>query len=224
MEVFPFSLLAGIDDAGRGSVIGPLVIAGVLIETDKLRLLKALGVKDSKLLSSSKRRLLASQIKDLAMEVIYVIIDPRRIDEIVFRGKKLHRLNYLEAEAMANIVRRLNPDVVYVDAPDILEKRFGETIQALLPYRVKIVSKHYADKKYPIVSAASIMAKVKRDELIEKLRARYGDFGSGYPTDLKTRKFLLEWLKKHGSYPDFVRKSWKTARTLMNELMQKHLM
>jgi len=217
--MYAFPLLAGVDDAGRGPVIGPLVIAGVTIDSSKLGSLEAIGVKDSKLLSPARREYLASKISGLVAEVAYVITDPKDIDEVVMHGKKLYKLNYLEAKIMAEIITKLKPETAYVDASDVLEGRFGETIQGMVPFNVKIISEHYADRRYPIVSTASILAKVKRDALVKELRVNYGDFGSGYPSDPKTRKFLTDWFKAHGSYPDFVRKSWKTLKNLGNKTL-----
>ena len=91
---------------------------------------------------------------------------------------------------MAKIIDALKPDEAYVDAADVLEKRFGNHISECLRCKTKIVSEHKADRTYPIVSAASIIAKVERDGEIAKLRVKYGDFGSGYLTDEKTMVFL----------------------------------
>jgi ribonuclease HII len=79
-----------------------------------------------------------------------------------------------------------------------------------------VISEHKADVTYPIVSSASIIAKVERDREIRELAQRFGDMGSGYMTDPKTVDFLERWLAQHGSYPDFVRKSWRPARELRN--------
>ncbi len=207
-------LVAGVDDSGRGCVIGPLVIAGVLIEKDNVPELIELGVKDSKLLSSQRRRELAVKIKRIALKYGIIELSPVEIDEVVRLGKRLHRLNRLEAQAMARIIEALKPDVVYVDASDIKEKRFADHISELLTIEAEIVSEHKADRKYPIVSAASIVAKVERDREIRDLTEKYGDFGCGYPTDPKTTSFLRRYLERFGRYPDDVRKSWKTARRI----------
>ncbi len=209
--------VAGVDDAGRGPVIGPLLIAGVLVEEKNLPTLKNLGVKDSKLLSPHRRVQLAEEIKKLALKWHFVKLSPAEIDDVVENGKKLHKLNRLEARAMAEVIASLKPEVAYVDASDVLAERFGEHIQECLPFKVKIVSEHKADKKYVVVSAPSIIAKVERDKAIEELANKYGDMGSGYVTDPKTVAFLKRWVKKHGSYPDFVRKSWKPAKKLMED-------
>jgi ribonuclease HII len=208
--------IAGVDDAGRGSVIGPLVIAGVLMEEENLPTLKELGVKDSKLLSPLRREQLAKQVRKVALQYNVVMLSPTEIDRVVETGRKLHRLNRLEAQTMAKVITVLKPDVAYVDASDVLADRFKEHIAEEIPFRVQIISEHKADVNYPIVSAASIIAKVERDGAVQKLREEHGDMGSGYMADPKTVEFLEKLLAKFGSYPDFVRKSWKPAKRLKN--------
>jgi len=210
-------LVAGVDEAGRGCVIGPLVIAGVLIKEERMPILTRLGVKDSKLLSSKKREALAVEIVRLAEKHMVMKLSPVEIDRAVESGRKLHKLNRLEAQTMAMIIEALKPDEAYVDAADVLEERFKHHIQEGLSFKAKIVSKHKADRTYPVVSAASIIAKVERDREIAALTVHYGDFGSGYLTDPKTMRFLKQWLQTHGEYPDCVRKSWKPAKRAKNE-------
>ncbi len=205
-------LIAGIDDAGRGPVIGPLVIAGVLVDEDSLSELASLGVKDSKLLSPRRREHLREEILEIVKKHSIVHLSPAEIDRVVETGTKLNRLNRLEARAMAEVIRNLKPDIAYVDASDVLAERFGQHIAQEVPFEVKIVSEHKADKTYPVVSAASILAKVERDSVIAELRQRYGDFGSGYVSDPKTVNFLKEWMDTHRVYPEFVRRSWKPAK------------
>jgi ribonuclease HII len=207
-------IVSGVDEAGRGSVIGPLVVAGVLFEEKDLDKLVDLGVRDSKLLSPQKRIELAIKIRKIALICHAMFLTPAEIDVVVESRRKLHKLNRLEAKAMAKIITILKPDLVYVDASDVLAERFGEHIAELLDFTPKIVSEHKADLTYPIVSAASIIAKVERDQAISQLQNRYGNLGCGYPTDPKTIKFLEDWKIKFGVYPDFVRKSWKTAKRI----------
>lgn len=214
-------LIAGVDDAGRGAVIGPLVIAGVSIgEKDILRL-QEIGVKDSKLLSPFRREKLAIEIKRIAQRHSVLKLSPGEIDEVVEKGRKLHKLNRLEAQAMAKVIEALKPDIAYVDASDVLAERFKQHILECLPFKLEIISEHKADRKYPIVSAASIIAKVERDKEVAELRNAYGDFGAGYPSDPKTQNFLAQCLKSFGEYPDFVRKSWKPAKKVKNENGQR---
>ncbi|MEM3553711.1 MAG: ribonuclease HII [Candidatus Bathyarchaeia archaeon] len=210
-------LVAGVDDAGRGSVIGPLVIAGILIDEGDIPKLVQLGVKDSKLLSPSRRETLAVEIKSIAKKHAVVKLSPSEIDKVVERGRKLFRLNRLEAQAMAKVIELLKPDIAYVDASDVLEERFKQQILEYLPFKVEIVSEHKADRKYPVVSAASIIAKVERDREIAELKAKYGDFGCGYPTDPKTLAFLRRCLENFKEYPEFVRRSWKPAKKIKRE-------
>jgi len=218
-------LVAGVDDAGRGSVLGSLVIAGVLMKEEDLPKLIQLGVKDSKLLSPHRREILAAEIKQIAQKYSIIKLSPEEIDNVVLKGRKLHRLNRLEAQAMAKVIEILKPEMEYVDASDVLEERFKQHILECLPFKVEIVSEHKADRNYPIVSAASIIAKVERDKEIAELTNKYGDLGCGYPADPKTISFLQQCLEKLGKYPDFVRKSWKPAKKAKSErdALQKKL-
>lgn len=219
-------LIAGVDDAGRGPIIGPLVIGGVMMEGDRERELLAMGVKDSKLLTPNVRTELASKIRQLAKKVGVVEVEPKEIDEVVLHGGKLRKLNFLEAKLMAQVISELGPEEVFVDASDVNEERYGETIREFLPEQlkgIKLVSKHHADSTYAVVSAASIIAKVRRDEAVEALRRQYGDFGSGYVTDSRTLDFLREWRRTHDEYPPIVRLSWKTIKEIESELGQSRL-
>jgi ribonuclease HII len=210
-------LIAGVDEAGRGCVIGPLAIAGVMMKESNLHLLKDIGVKDSKLLTPQKRKTLSIEIMRLVEKYAVLKLEPLEIDRVVKSERKLHKLNRLEAQTMARIIEDLKPDTVYVDAADVLETRFRSHIQEELSIKTTIISEHKADRTYPIVSAASIVAKVERDRSIALLSKEHGDFGSGYLTDPKTMVFLKKWLKAHSDYPDFVRKSWKPAKKAKDE-------
>ena len=205
-------LIAGIDEAGRGCVIGPLVVAGVLMRDENLKILASLGVKDSKLLSPKKREAIALEIVRATESYRILKISPSEIDHAVKSGRRLHKLNRLEAQTMTQIIDILKPDVAYVDAADVLEDRFKYHIQEGLSCKTRIISEHKADRVYPIVSAASILAKVERDKEIAALKCQYGDFGSGYLADDKTTNFLNQWMCSNSEYPDCVRKSWKPAR------------
>jgi ribonuclease HII len=210
-------LVAGIDEAGRGAVIGPLVIAGVLMDEEVFLKLNELGVKDSKLLTAHRREVLSVEIRRLIKDFHVVKLWPKEIDVAVNSGRKLHKLNRLEAETMARVIEALKPDKVYVDAADVLEQRFKHHILECLSFRAKIVSEHKADRNYVVVSAASIIAKVERDREIAVLASKYGDFGSGYPSDPRTVSFLTECIAKESKYPDFIRKSWRPAKKAKNE-------
>ncbi len=220
------NLIAGVDDAGRGPIIGPLVIGGVLMTEQLSKTLISMGVKDSKLLAPDVRTQLAGKIRSLATKVSVVEVQPKEIDVVVLHGGKLRKLNFLEAKLMAQVISELGPKEAYVDASDVDEERYGKTVREFLPAELKnirIVSEHHADRTFPIVSAASIIAKVRRDQAVEVLRTEYGDFGSGYVTDSRTLDFLRDWRRKHESYPPIVRLSWKTIKEIESEVGQSRL-
>jgi ribonuclease HII len=210
-------LVAGVDEAGRGCVIGPLVVAGVMVKAENLPFLSELGVKDSKLLTAKKREDFYPEIIRLAENYQIIKVLPLEIDKAVESARRLHKLNRLEAQTMAQIIEALKPDEAYVDAADTVENRFGNHIKECLKIKTKIISKHKADRIYPVVSAASIIAKIERDREIASLKVEYGDFGSGYLTDGKTMDFLRRLLEKNDDYPSFVRKSWKPAKRAKSE-------
>ncbi len=208
-------LVAGIDEAGKGPVIGPLCIGGVLMDEARVSVLKNLGVADSKKLTPGKRETLSHQIKKYASKVFVLEVSSSQIDEL----RRVMSMNDIMIRAFSIVLDELHPDQAFVDAADVNENRFGERLVAEYekkhPERaglLTMVSKHRADAACPVVSAASIIAKVHRDNAITKLKKDLGiDLGSGYPSDPKTKKFLLDWLKEHDDFPDFVRHSWKTA-------------
>lgn len=210
-------LIAGVDEAGRGCVIGPLVVAGIAFTEENLILLSQLGVKDSKLLTPKKRESLYPEILKLTHSHHIIKVKPYLIDKAVRSKRTLHKLNRLEAQTMAKIIEQLKPEEAYVDAADVLQDRFGDHIKECLTTKTKIVSEHKADRTYPVVSAASIIAKVERDREIETLKIEFGDFGSGYLTDDKTLDFLKHLLDEFGNYPSFVRQSWEPARRVKAE-------
>ncbi len=213
---------------GEAQVLGPLVIAGVSIDESEIQKLKKLGVKDSKLLPPKKRQALYKEIKKISTTVVYEKIQPSAIDRAVSSGQKLHRLNYLEAKVMASVLSKIDFDLAYVDCCDTNQKRFGYLISDLIaeklgqkftvgeknPLFEKIRSEHHADRNYPVVSAASIIAKVTRDSAIKRLHEKHGKFGSGYPSDPNTISYLKKSFKSHKRFPAFTRMSWLTVRRM----------
>ena len=210
-------LIAGVDEAGRGCVVGPLVVAGVAFRVEHLQQLSMLGVKDSKLLTVKKRETLYPEIIKLAQSHHIIKIEPNQIDKAVLSARTLHKLNRLEAQTMAKVIEEIKPDEAYVDAADVVENRFGCHISECLSFETKIISKHKADRLFAVVSAASVVAKVERDREIIALKKIYGDFGSGYLADSKTESFLKRLLNENGHYPPFIRKSWKPAQRVKSE-------
>ncbi|MBS3165300.1 ribonuclease HII [Candidatus Woesearchaeota archaeon] len=198
-------LICGIDEAGRGPVIGPLVVCGVTIEEEKEYLLRQIGAKDSKQLSPERRERIAEQLKGMA-KVELRVFQPPEIDTAVYAKG----LNRLEAQAIASIINALQPQKAYVDCPSTNIAAFTDELQGMLTCTCEIVAEHKADANHPIVGAASIVAKVTRDRQIEELKKEFKvDFGSGYPADPRTKAFL----EQQKDYV-FIRKSWSTVRRL----------
>ena len=195
----------GLDEAGRGSLIGPLVVGGFLTRSDQVARLSELGIRDSKLLSRPQRE---AFYRDLARygRRSHLMIPPQEIDRFVRRG----RLNHLEAEGFATLVRRTCPDRVVVDACDVNARRFGAQVARLSRTRATIRSEHKADRNDVVVAAASIVAKVWRDRAIDRLAEEVGEpVGSGYPSDPRTVRFVSDRLSL-GPAPPYVRASWST--------------
>lgn len=207
-------MIAGIDEAGRGAVIGPMVIACVAVESEKEFI--ELGVKDSKLLTPEKREELYEKIIKIAKDYAVIKIPAHEIDEM----RKRYSLNFIEAMKIAEIINTMKPKKVFLDCPQVSTEKFTDILRSMLKHNTEIVAENFADVKYPVVSAASIIAKVERDREIEKLKKEFDfDFGVGYPHDEKT----IEFLKKFKKFPSCIRKSWITAIEIQNQKKQKKL-
>tara|TARA_B100001758_G_scaffold161836_1_gene139573 strand:- start:237 stop:881 length:645 start_codon:yes stop_codon:yes gene_type:complete len=202
-------MICGVDEAGKGPVIGPLVVAAVAVKNAKD--IQDLGVKDSKQLNPVKRKELSNIIKD-KFDYTIEIIEAEKVDEY----RKQNRLNDLNREAFEKLISKLNPNVAYVDAADVNEHRFGKQIKEKLTNEndTDIISMHKADEKIDVVAAASIIAKETREEEIKRLKKKIGDFGSGYPSDERTIKFLKSFYADNGKWPTGTRKSWKTIERI----------
>lgn len=210
-------MICGVDEAGKGSVLGPLVVAAVAIPSE--RALDDLGVKDSKLLSPKERERLYALIKKRC-KVATVRLDAADIDAVRLEMT----LNVAVARAHAQAINKLSPSCAYVDACDVNCLRYAEMVKGYLTHSCEIVSEHHADDKFPVVSAASIVAKVTRDRAIVTLSKKYGDIGSGYPSDPVTIRFLNTWIDEHKTPPPIARKSWKTVSAILARKHQKSLL
>lgn len=209
--------IAGIDEAGRGPVIGPLVIAITVIDEDQEPKLRALGVRDSKLLSPLQRETLYKEIVKFCKYEI-LIIEPKEIDSAVNSDET--NLNWLEADKAVLLMNKLKPDKAFIDCPSNNPKAYTAYIQERLKAKTKLIVEHKADVTYPIVSAASILAKVTRDDQIRRLKDRFVvDFGSGYPSDPLTQSFL----KEHFNEFPFFRKSWQAWKNAAEAKKQKKI-
>jgi ribonuclease HII len=204
--------IAGVDEAGKGPVLGSMFVAGVMLDERRIHLLEELKVRDSKLVSPSRREKLAPEIEKIA-GCFVVEITASQIDEL----REVISMNEILVSSYAKVLENLHPDKAFVDSPDVNAMRFAENIKKQCPYPVEIVSEHGADVKYPVVSAASIVAKVRRDASVAALEKKIGKpIGSGYPSDARTQGFLRALLKSGDALPGYVRRSWKTVEKAKN--------
>ena len=198
--------ILGIDEAGRGSVLGPMVIAGVVVPEKMEKVLERMGVKDSKRLTPNRRTILSRKLKKM-FDYEIVVISAREIDEMRAEGINL---NEIEKNAMESILLKIKPEKAIVDAVDVKAERFQSNL--CNDTGVNVIAEHKADDKYIEVSAASIIAKPERDDQIAQINKDFiksGGIGSGYPSDPKTKEFLTNYT--YDEMPDFVRRSWATV-------------
>ena len=219
-------LKLGIDDAGRGPVIGPMVLAGCLISEETEKEFKKLGVKDSKQLTDKRREFLAEIIREKALTFEIVVIHPEEID-----GKKAEgvNLNDVEAFACARIINKINRGfgeiTVILDCPSTNITSWKDFLKTKIENlsNLDVVCEHKADVNHVAVSAASILAKSTREKEMAKLKEKYGnEIGSGYSSDPLTTRFIENNIKKYG-HDGIFRKSWATWKNAVSKAGQKKL-
>ncbi len=212
------TIICGIDEAGRGPVIGPLVIAGVTIKKEDESKLAVLGVTDSKLLPPKKREEMFDELKNTVQKFEILIVPAEEIDQAVL--SQTLNLNWLEAEKSCIILNRLLPEKAYIDCPSTNIPEYELYIKKKLNKEMQLFVQHKADLNHLVCGAASILAKVTRDREIEKLKQEFNvNFGSGYSSDPLTQNFIKE---HYNSYP-FFRKSWDTYKNAVINKQQKRL-
>lgn len=208
--------IAGIDEAGRGPVMGPLVAAAVRVDDDAE--LQGMDLRDSKRVPADDRPALARRIQE-RFEVTVRTVAAATIDARREQGS----LNEVERDLFVELIDAAAADRVYVDAADVDADRFARTLQARAG-PVEVVAEHGADDRYPVVSAASIVAKVERDRRMDAISEELGfDAGSGYPSDPVTVSFLEQWVDAHGELPPYTRSSWRSARRILGADRQRQL-
>lgn len=219
-------LILGIDDAGRGHVIGPMILAGCLLDKSTEDELKKLGVKDSKQLTPKRREFLAEVIREKVEAFEVVIIYPDEIDSENSNGTKL---NELEAFACARIINKINKGFgkmkVIVDCPSVSLIKWSDFLRARIKNlsNLEVSCEHKADRNHIAVAAASILAKSEREKEMERIREKYGEeIGSGYTSDPLTQKFLEKYAGKHKDKGIF-RKTWITWKNAYGNLKQRTL-
>jgi ribonuclease HII len=212
----------GTDEAGKGPVLGPMVAAAVRARPASI----PDDVDDSKRLSGTKRESIAASLRDSGDVAVGVAVVPTdRIDD---SGTDMNSLTVAaHAEAIAAVATA--GDRVVADAGDVDAARFGrrvgDGVSASGP-AVAVHAEHGADATYPLVAAASVIAKVERDARIDALDSAYpehGPVGSGYPSDPETRAFLRRYVGDTGSLPDCARASWSTADDVLAAAEQSSL-
>lgn len=207
----------GIDEAGRGSLVGPLVVGGFMIDDSLIPKLKEKGVTDSKKLSPEKREELSIWLKTVGVHKSIKV----SAEEIDMKNKVGFNLNRLEISKMIQIIKELSPDVAVIDCMSANESK----IKALFESEVscKIVCECKADVNHVIVGAGSIIAKTVRDAEIRELEKSFGTIiGAGYPSDERTINFARKALK-NPSWLKHVRHSWDTFEKLKAESEQVKL-
>jgi ribonuclease HII len=219
-------LKLGIDDAGRGPVIGPMILAGCLINDAQAKELKQLGVKDSKQLTPKRREYLADLIREKVETFEVEIISPKVIDG---NGKDRIKLNEVEAIACAKIINKINKGFdkihVVVDCPSTSLVKWGDYLKRRIKNlsNLEVSCEHKADQNHVSVSAASILAKSVREKEMSKLKEKYGDeIGSGYTSDPNTQKFLKKHARKY-EHDGIFRKTWITWKKAIESFGQKTL-
>lgn len=194
--------IVGLDEAGRGSVLGPLVVGAFLYEGEGQEALARAGAADSKSVRHARRVAARAALRTLGTEA-FRVIEPPAIDD--------GNVNTLEEEAFCSLVAELKPDRVYLDAP--VHPAGIPKLRARLVARTGVadwVVECKADVTWPVVGAASMVAKVERDAAIEAL----GPVGSGYPSDPVTREVIARLLAADAPLPPWVRARWGTIAAL----------
>lgn len=210
-------MICGVDEAGKGSVLGPMVIAAVgCMEMNDL---VALGVADSKKLTRGSRERINLAIRKKYPYSI-VVRTASEIDQL----RESMTMNAIVARAHAEALDGLSCLTAYVDACDVNEKRYEETVHSFSKSGCSIIARHKADALFPPVSAASIVAKTERDQLVMELTQEYGEIGSGYPSDPVTITFLEHYIRTHNEPPLIARSSWETVKQMMHQKDQRSLM
>ncbi len=214
-------MICGIDEAGRGPIVGPLVMAGVSVTEDKIETLKEMGIKDSKLIPAERREELFDEIIALVDSYDIIEISASEIDDYQDKGINL---NKMEARVAAKIINKLKPSKVYVDSPEPANggAKFGLMINEFLKEEVEMIAEHGADNKYVVAGAASILAKVTRDREVDRIVEEIGaSIGSGYSHDPVCRAYLKENFR--GPIHKYLRKCWSTYKALNEAESQMNL-
>lgn len=205
----------GVDEAGKGPVLGSMFVAAVRIDPAEI----PEDVDDSKRLTASRREELAETLRERAEAITVVEIPVERIDD------PETDMNELTVSGHASALESAAAEgcECYLDAGDTNAVRFERRVGERVGVDVELRAEHGADETYPVVGAASIIAKSAREEHVSTLESEYGSVGSGYPGDETTRTFLREFVREREALPSCARESWQTSRDILGELDQAAL-
>jgi len=221
-------LTLGIDDAGRGPLIGPMILAGVLLNPEQEKKLKKENVRDSKTIYPQERTKLFKLIKENSEAYKIVQSSPEEIDSSLKSGTNLNTLEAIKAAEIINTINtgKFQKETIktIIDCPSVNTKAWLETLLKYIKKKgnLRVICEHKADANYVSAAAGSILAKATREKEVEKIRKEYGNIGSGYPSDPTTKEFL----KKHGkelANSGIFRKTWSTWKKLFPEKNQATL-
>lgn len=202
-----------------GALVGPMVIAGVSVQKNLMKEVLRLNVKDSKMLTPKQRERIYAKLIELieknntSSSFITLPIPPCKID--------ITNLNLLEAKHMAYIIDMMDADEIYLDALTTKPKKFKSLVMSFVQRKKKfnVIAENEADKKYPVVSAASIIAKVERDRIVDDIKKRVDfDFGVGYTHDARCVKFLEHILLNSTQSVPYIRWKWDTVLATIKKL------
>ena len=204
----------GVDEAGKGPVLGSMFAAAIRAPRDAL----PAGIDDSKRLPASRREDLAGRLRgDDRVGIGLAEIPPDRID-----AGNMNDLTVAAHVAAANAVA-VAGDAGICDAGDVDAGRFAARVEGGIDAAVTIEAAHGADGSDALVGAASIVAKSARERHVASLADRFGEVGSGYPSDPTTRSFLRQYFEEHGSFPPPTRRSWSTCDSIRAAAEQSDL-
>jgi ribonuclease HII len=201
----------GLDEAGRGAWIGPLVVGALAVPREALGAVAATGARDSKTLSAARRKTILGRLADCG-RIASRAATPGEID----RHVRDHGLNRLEARLFGELAGTFAPAEARVDACDANALRFGGAVARHAGPGVRVIARHRMDATDPLVGAASIVAKVARDRAVRSIAEEIGEpIGSGYPSDPVTVDFVRRWTAGHAGLPSWLRRSWATTRRVI---------
>ncbi len=188
-----------------------MFVAGLVIEEDRLFDLAGFGVRDSKLLTPARREILAKKISGIAADQYILEVKAQVIDDL----RLVMTMNEIMVRSFSTVVANLHADRGMLDAADVNAQRFADRVKAASKTSMILQAEHKADQRHHVVSAASILAKVRRDASMRELEeSMHCKIGSGYPHDQDTINFLTEWVKEKQALPPCARQSWSTAQRI----------